>query len=353
MVFGRGVPDDHFFGTPYSLVQGFPVQEPPMKVFQSKNMIRDTLLIAMSMVVLACGRNETMASRSADAYREAREKGEVVGGGHEHGGHEVATATGGTAAVDPSAHAATTDQHAGHDMTSHGTTGDDAHVSKPGTDHRAHGSMPATDHAAMGHPIISGAHAAHSPARGSTMDHGDQGRAPGADHTQHGGLSGAGADHSAHAPRATTAAQDPHAGMQHGTSTSTTAHAQHPPSGPDHAGHGAVPPVTGSPSTVPNVPASSAEMARAQPAATLRPDPFDAAMPVAVAEARKATAGGEAPVEHNAPSGTTVDPHAGHGQAGEASEPQAIYVCPMHPEVTSTTPGTCPKCGMSLVKKEQ
>ena len=25
------------------------------------------------------------------------------------------------------------------------------------------------------------------------------------------------------------------------------------------------------------------------------------------------------------------------------------YVCPMHPDVTATTPGTCPKCGMKLV----
>ncbi len=30
--------------------------------------------------------------------------------------------------------------------------------------------------------------------------------------------------------------------------------------------------------------------------------------------------------------------------------PQAVtYACPMHPEVTSTEPGTCPKCGMKLV----
>jgi uncharacterized protein involved in copper resistance len=31
----------------------------------------------------------------------------------------------------------------------------------------------------------------------------------------------------------------------------------------------------------------------------------------------------------------------------------AMYVCPMHPEVTSSAPGKCPKCGMTLVKKEQ
>jgi len=29
----------------------------------------------------------------------------------------------------------------------------------------------------------------------------------------------------------------------------------------------------------------------------------------------------------------------------------AVYACPMHPEVTGTKPGKCPKCGMDLVKK--
>jgi FtsP/CotA-like multicopper oxidase with cupredoxin domain len=29
------------------------------------------------------------------------------------------------------------------------------------------------------------------------------------------------------------------------------------------------------------------------------------------------------------------------------------YVCPMHPEVTASEPGTCPKCGMKLVPSEE
>ncbi|MEO7905592.1 MAG: heavy metal-binding domain-containing protein [Saprospiraceae bacterium] len=29
----------------------------------------------------------------------------------------------------------------------------------------------------------------------------------------------------------------------------------------------------------------------------------------------------------------------------------ATYTCPMHPEVTSTKSGKCPKCGIELVKK--
>lgn len=28
-----------------------------------------------------------------------------------------------------------------------------------------------------------------------------------------------------------------------------------------------------------------------------------------------------------------------------------VYTCPMHPEITSSKPGKCPKCGMELVKK--
>jgi hypothetical protein len=29
------------------------------------------------------------------------------------------------------------------------------------------------------------------------------------------------------------------------------------------------------------------------------------------------------------------------------------YSCPMHPEVQSDQPGTCPKCGMKLVEKDK
>jgi len=30
-----------------------------------------------------------------------------------------------------------------------------------------------------------------------------------------------------------------------------------------------------------------------------------------------------------------------------------IYTCPMHSEIISDKPGTCPKCGMELVKREK
>jgi len=35
-----------------------------------------------------------------------------------------------------------------------------------------------------------------------------------------------------------------------------------------------------------------------------------------------------------------------------ATTGKELYVCPMHPEVTSDKPGQCSKCGMDLVKKE-
>lgn len=46
--------------------------------------------------------------------------------------------------------------------------------------------------------------------------------------------------------------------------------------------------------------------------------------------------------------GTEKDPHAEHKMETEA----VVYTCPMHPEITRDKPGTCPICGMDLVKKE-
>lgn len=34
---------------------------------------------------------------------------------------------------------------------------------------------------------------------------------------------------------------------------------------------------------------------------------------------------------------------------GGSQTEASLYVCPMHPEVVSSTPGTCSKCGMKLV----
>ena len=44
--------------------------------------------------------------------------------------------------------------------------------------------------------------------------------------------------------------------------------------------------------------------------------------------------------------------HEGHNMPAKQTQQPSIYVCPMHPEVQSTKPGTCPKCGMALVKQK-
>jgi hypothetical protein len=38
-------------------------------------------------------------------------------------------------------------------------------------------------------------------------------------------------------------------------------------------------------------------------------------------------------------------------QSALANDAPTVYVCPMHPEVTSDRPGLCPKCHMKLVSK--
>lgn len=38
--------------------------------------------------------------------------------------------------------------------------------------------------------------------------------------------------------------------------------------------------------------------------------------------------------------------------ASESTPAAAVYTCTMHPEVNLPAPGKCPKCGMTLVKKE-
>ena len=44
--------------------------------------------------------------------------------------------------------------------------------------------------------------------------------------------------------------------------------------------------------------------------------------------------------------GGTVPAPARAGR--QAPAPAPAYLCPMHPDVVSRTPGTCPRCGMQL-----
>lgn len=37
----------------------------------------------------------------------------------------------------------------------------------------------------------------------------------------------------------------------------------------------------------------------------------------------------------------------------QSEQTAEVYTCPMHPEVKSDKAGSCPKCGMELVKKDE
>jgi hypothetical protein len=259
--------------------------------FQTELMMKQHLrtfacgsVVALAMVLGACTERETMASKSAQAYRQAQAKG--------------------VAPTSESGH--------GHDTAKAGYT-----TAAP--DHSAHG--------------------AHGAATNTAMDHGAHG-AP--DHAAHGASNERGSSHTAHA------AQDDnsdHAAMQHTSPSTATTRADHSTAqaGGEATQHGAMQHGAmqhGAPQAMPlriAVPSSSSEMAAVRPDATLRPDDFDAPARISVAEAAKAA--GRSTSHDAAPA---VDPSGA-----------TIYSCPMHPEVTSTTPGTCPKCGMTLVERKK
>jgi len=139
-----------------------------LRIQRSLHMTR-YLVLAAAMLLAACGGRDTVASKSAAAYREAPAKGAEAGGGA-HDGHEAAvTQSASPAPMDHSAHGGTAaDAHAGHDMltathtahasmkhdTTHATAMDHSamgHTTAVATDHSAHGaaahSQPAMDHA--------------------------------------------------------------------------------------------------------------------------------------------------------------------------------------------------------------
>ena len=312
--------------------------------------------VALLLVLTACGGKETVASKSAKAFREAQAKGVQVGGGA--AGHH------GGAATDSVADAGT----AGG--TDHSTMTGMDHSTMTGMDHStmtaSSGDMAGMDHSKMN--MKSGQSMA-------GMDHSKMnmpGRQPmaGMDHSKmnaQGGQSMAGMDHS----KMNMPAQQPTAGMDHSNMP-----------GMQHAA--AAPAVAAPPTT-------NAEMQQMRPATTLRPDAFDAPVPVAVIEAAKSVQGGGSEGQHTrgitpgedhenppTPAPATRDgrqqatpapppsmDHSQHAQPTPAPpKPRAaatpkpkpaaatIYTCPMHPEVTSDKPGSCPKCGMTLVKKK-
>lgn len=339
-------------------------------------------LVALVLITAACGREPSVASKSAEAYRVAQEKGTPLAGGHDHGGQAATASTAATATtVDHSAHGtASGDAHA---AMGHGPAGGTA------GDHRAHtASATAVDHAAMGHGTAA-SHPSHAAPRRTDA------------HAGHGTTPAGRSPHERHAAAPTAALRDQHAHDQHATggrqqvADPMAGHAHHaPPTAPspamDHSAHAAVQPQAPDPhaghdaAPLPapehEAPRTSAAIAGLEPVSTLDADRFDAAVPISVAEAVKAAVGGGheghdtrwitpgedhanpptpmAAVRTRANTEPTAAPtdHGQHGasgaSAGSGSDVAVVYTCPMHPEVTSDKPGTCPQCGMALVRKK-
>lgn len=86
------------------------------------------------------------------------------------------------------------------------------------------------------------------------------------------------------------------------------------------------------------------------PAPALASEP-EALAPVPPVGAPKPAEGHEGhPMPAEAPA---VREHEGHSPGVPAAPSPAgqLYSCPMHPEVEQASPGSCPKCGMTLVRR--
>lgn len=58
------------------------------------------------------------------------------------------------------------------------------------------------------------------------------------------------------------------------------------------------------------------------------------------------------PHAHHEGASPLAAPHEGHADPADAPAMDTVYVCPMHPDVTSKEPGECPKCHMKLVPRK-
>lgn len=257
------------------------------------------------LFLVSCGGEDTVAERSAAAYREALEKGLPIE--DDHGGHGAHGDQAPGETTLPAAHedhgAAGAEDHA---MAGHGdapgTAGEHAMGGAPAGAHEAagHGAAGAehpAGHAAAGNGAHGGAQ--HSGAQHDAMQHGaaqsgtaqhdamQHGAAqPGA--AQHDAMQPGEMQHDAMQPGATGPAEHGgHAGMNH----SADAHSAIPPGGLWGRVPGSVP---GRPAEAPALPmapapATSDEMKRLRPASTLAPDPADTPAAISVQEAKKAT----------------------------------------------------------------
>ncbi|HEY4640489.1 MAG TPA: hypothetical protein VII75_04030 [Thermoanaerobaculia bacterium] len=223
---------------------------------------------------VACGGKQTMASKSAAAYDEAKKKGIPIEAG-EHGGH----------AAEPAGAATTSTETAAMPGMDHGAMPGMDHSSMAGMDHS---KMPGMQHGASG----SGAHDMPGMSHSSMA---------GMDHSKMPGMKHGAAGSSAH--DMTGMDHSPMAGMDHSKMP-----------GMQHGGTMAAMPgmqrgtQVAAPITIPP-PTSSSAIAQTQPAATLRPDQFDAPAPTAIGEAAKAASGVNHSMDNKTPNSPASPQH--------------------------------------------
>jgi hypothetical protein len=230
------------------------------------------LVAAAAMMLIGCGGKQTMASKSAAAYDEAKRRGIPIEAG-EHGGHSVEGAAAQTAAQ---ASMPGMEQPAMHGMQheTSAVTHEMAGMNHSAMGEMDHAKMPAMQQktAAMTHDM-----AGMNDSTMTTMPGMKHGAAAGGTHDM------AGMSHSA------MAGMD-HAmmpGMQHGA--------------------------TAAPAMVINPPSTNSAIAQTQPATTLRADAFDAPAASSVGEAAKASS-----TEHEQHAPQPPSQHREHGN-GEGS----------------------------------
>ncbi len=233
-------------------------------------------------VLIGCGGKQTVASKSAAAFRDAQQRGETFGGdGHAHGAVTPGGETGAPESVPSEAAAEGSPaghEHAGAEAPAGEAMrhdGEHAGIAHPGATPRAAGEARTGGHAATAHgqsPASPGGH------RGqAAMQHGGHPTAPSRQTPGARADTGQGGQHAGHG---TMPHQAPAAG------TPPADHAGHDAAPDEHAGHGSAAPGQQATQELP----APAAVPAGQPAATLRPDPLDAPAATAVIDALRAAA---------------------------------------------------------------
>lgn len=368
-----------------------------MKV-QMRTLVCGFIIPPLALLFAACGGKESVASKSAAAYAEAKAKGVPAGG--EHGGHSAGEQSTSTE-VDPSKMSPGDMAGMDHSTMKPGDMAGMDHSNtksgdKSGMDHSSmkSGDMAGMDHSRMKSGDMAGMDHSNMKSGGiARMDHSNMkaGDMAGMDHSSMSGMNHGdaipagglwGAVPGSLSGGAASLEQPSMAGMNH--PPSQPAPSQSRPSG--HEGHA-------SSAAAPAPAASVTQMAGLQPQQTLRQDTLDQPAPISVSEVMKSSGSGHdmSTMSEQPQASDAAQDHANHGApaavapaARKATPPsrksavvapsksavpralpkkqvepatskdaQVNYTCPMHPEVTSAKPGKCPKCGMDLVKKEK